>query len=93
LRQYPAADLDLDRLQRRAERIVLLAGQDCRGYPAYQVNIELGRILGRDLVETPGGHVGAGTHPIEFSRTLHHALSTCRTDNPALEPDQSEKQQ
>ena len=51
------------------------------------------RILGRDLVETPGGHAAAGTHPIELSRTLHHALSICRTDDPGLEPDQPEEQQ
>ena len=64
-----------------------------RGYPAYRVNVELGRILGHDLVETPGGYVAAGTNPIEFSRTLHHALSICRTDIPALEPGQPEEQQ
>lgn len=92
LRQYPAAEFDLHALQHRAERIVLLVGQGCRGYPAYQVNVELGRILGRELVETPGGHVAAGTHPIEFSRTLHRALSTLPADDPGPEQAQPEKQ-
>lgn len=48
---------------------------------------------GIDPTPERAGHVAAGTHPIEFSRTLPHALSICRTDNPALEPDQPEEQQ
>jgi pimeloyl-ACP methyl ester carboxylesterase len=93
LRQYPAAKLDLDTLAPHAERIVLLAGRDSRGYPAYEVTVELSRMLGRELVETPGGHIAAGTHPLELSRTLHHALSAYRADDPALKHDQPGRQQ
>lgn len=91
LRQYPAAELDLDALNGRAERIVLLAGEDSHGYPAYQVNVALGRMLGRDVAETPGGHVAAGTHPVEFGHTLHHALSTCQTDDPLPRSDRRQE--
>jgi pimeloyl-ACP methyl ester carboxylesterase len=93
LRQYPAATLDLDTLTPHAERIVLLAGRDSRGYPAYEVTVELSRMLGRELVETPGGHIAAGTHPIELGRTLHHALSAYRADDPALKHNQPGTQQ
>ena len=58
LRQYPAVDLDLDALKAHANRIVLLVGRESRGYPCYEVNVELGKNLGRDVIELPGGHVG-----------------------------------
>ena len=74
LRQYPAVDLDLDALKAHADRIVLTAGRESRGYPCYEVNAELGKKLGRDLIELPGGHVGLLTHPAEFARELLDAL-------------------
>lgn len=75
LRQYPAAELDLDILSTHSDRIVLLAGDDSRGYPPYQANVELGRKLDLSVVETPGGHVACGSHPAEFSRTLQELLA------------------
>lgn len=74
LRQYPAAELDSDALQRLRDRVVLMVGADSRGYPTYRVNVELGRRLGRPVRETPGGHVACVSHPVEFSRNLQHAL-------------------
>jgi pimeloyl-ACP methyl ester carboxylesterase len=58
LRQYPAVDLDLDALKAHADRIVLMAGRESRGYPTYEVTVELAKKLGRDLIELPGGHIG-----------------------------------
>jgi hypothetical protein len=29
----------------------------------YEVNVELGKKVGRDVIELPGGHVGFVTHP------------------------------
>lgn len=75
LRQYPAVDLDLDALKAHADRIVLVAGRESRGYPAYEVNVELGKKLGRNLIELPGGHVGYVTQPAEFARELVQALA------------------
>lgn len=74
LRQYPTAELDLDTLRTHADRIVLLVGDDSRGYPPYQVNVELGRKLGRPVTETPGGHTACGSNPAELSRTLQKLL-------------------
>jgi hypothetical protein len=79
LRQYPAVDLDLDALKAHADRIVPAAGRESRGYPCYEVNVELGKKLGRDLIELPGGHTGYVAHPAElacevvqaFARTGH----------------------
>ena len=48
LRQYPAVDLDLNALKAHADRIVLMAGRESRGYPCYEVNVELGKKLGRN---------------------------------------------
>jgi acetyltransferase/esterase len=75
LRQYPAVDLDLDALNAHAERIVLAVGRESRGYPCYEVNVELGKKLGRDVIELPGGHTGYGAHPAELARACVHALA------------------
>jgi pimeloyl-ACP methyl ester carboxylesterase len=75
LRQYPAVDLDLAALKAHADRIVPVAGRESRDHPAYEVNVELGKKLGRDLIELPGGHVGYVTQPAEFARELVQALA------------------
>jgi pimeloyl-ACP methyl ester carboxylesterase len=75
LRQYPAVDLDLGALKAHADRIVLMAGRESRGYPTYEVNVELGKKLGRDLIELPGGHIGFLTQPAEFAREFVQALA------------------
>jgi pimeloyl-ACP methyl ester carboxylesterase len=75
LRQYPAADLDLDAIKAHPDRIVPMAGQESRGYPTYEVNVELAKKLGRDLIELPGGHIGFVTQHAEFARELVQALA------------------
>ena len=75
LRRYPAVDLDLDALEAHADRIVLAAGRDGRGYPAHDVSVELGKKLGRDVVELPGGHVGYVARPAEFAREFVQSLA------------------
>ncbi|MDX5961940.1 alpha/beta hydrolase [Rhodococcus opacus] len=75
LRQYPAVDLDLDVLAAHADRIVPAVGRESRGYPCYEVNMELGRKVGRDVIELPGGHIGFVTHPEEFALELVQALA------------------
>ena len=75
LRQYPAVELDLDALKAHADRIVPLAGRESRGYPCYEVSMELGKKLGRDVIELPGGHVGYVTQGAEFAREFMQALA------------------
>ena len=75
LRQYPAVDLDLDALKAHADRIVLTAGRESRGYPCYEVSVELAKKFGRGLIELPGGHVGLLTQAAEFAREFVQALS------------------
>ena len=75
LRQYPAVDLDLDALKTYADRIVLMVGRESRGYPCYKVNVELGKTLGRDLIELPGGHMGHITHSAEFAQEFVKAIT------------------
>lgn len=71
LRQYPAVELNLDALRTRADRIVLLGGRESRGRPAYDVNVELGWKLGRDVIELPGGHLGCLAHPAQFAASSY----------------------
>ncbi|MDQ3780887.1 MAG: alpha/beta hydrolase [Chloroflexota bacterium] len=75
LRQYPAVDLDLEALTAHADRIVLAAERESRGYPCYEVNVELEKKLGRDLIELPGGHIGFVTQPAEFAGEFVQALT------------------
>jgi acetyltransferase/esterase len=74
LRQYPAVHLDLEALSAHADRIVPVVGRDSRGYPTYDVNVELAKKLGRDLVKLPGGHTGYAAYPAEFAQQLVQAL-------------------
>lgn len=74
LRQYPAVALDLDALKAHADRIVPVAGRESRRYPCYEVSRELGKQLGRDVIDLPGGHVGHVTQPAEFATSLFRLL-------------------
>src|SRR3546814_14413477 len=78
LRQYPAVDLDLDALKVHADRIVLMAGRESRGYPAHEVSVELANKLGRELIELHGGHIGFVTRPAEFAREFEIGRASCR---------------
>jgi pimeloyl-ACP methyl ester carboxylesterase len=75
LRQYPAVDLDLDALRAHADRIAPMARRESRGHLTYEVNMELSKKLGRDLIELPGGHVGLATQPTEFAHKFVQALA------------------
>jgi acetyltransferase/esterase len=75
LRQYPAVELNLDALKVHAERIVLTAGRESRGYPCYKVSVELGKKLGRDLIELPGGHVGLLSQAAALAGEFMQALA------------------
>jgi acetyltransferase/esterase len=83
LRQYPAVELGLDALTAHADRIVLATGRESHGYPCRAVNVELGKQLGRDVIELPGGHVGCIAHPAEFARELVQALESNEGTTPS----------
>jgi pimeloyl-ACP methyl ester carboxylesterase len=75
LRQYPATNLDLDLLRATADRIVPAAGRDSHGYPCREATVELGKRLGQQVIDLPGGHVGCMTRPAEFTTELVKALT------------------
>lgn len=52
-----------------------MVGRESRGYPAYEVNAELGGKLGRDVIELSGGQTDFVTQPAEFACELVEALS------------------
>ena len=74
LRQYPRVELDLPVLAAHAERIVLAGGRDSHDQLPYQPNRVLARLLGREIVDFPGGHLGFVSHPAEFAKELMNAL-------------------
>jgi pimeloyl-ACP methyl ester carboxylesterase len=79
VRQYPAALLDLPALEAHAGRVVPLAGRDSVGFPCYEVTLELGKRLGRDVVHVPGGHIGFLTRPAEFAAELFTLIGDDQT--------------
>jgi len=76
LRQYPATRLDHETLQQHSDRLVLAVGSDSRGYPCHEATSALGRDLGRQPVELPGGHVGFISHAAAFARALEPYLDS-----------------
>ncbi len=66
---------DLDALRRVADRLVPAAGRDSRGQvPLYGPAARLAELLGREVLEFPGGHLGCTEHPKEFGKQLLAAL-------------------
>jgi pimeloyl-ACP methyl ester carboxylesterase len=74
LRQYPPAPVDLAALAVHADRITPAVGRESRGHPCYEATMELGRRLGRDVVELPGGHIGFLTDTSAFATELIQSL-------------------
>lgn len=65
---------DLHRLEALSDQLVLAAGQDSRGEPAYRPAALMAERLGRELLHFPGGHIGLTTHPAQFGELLHKAF-------------------
>jgi acetyltransferase/esterase len=74
LRQYPRVELDLAALAAHAERIVLAGGRDSQNQLPYQPNRVLEKLLGCEIVNLPGGHLGFLSSPSEFAKALIDAL-------------------
>src|SRR6266516_4165422 len=75
LRQYPRVELDLAALATHAERIVLASGRDSRDHMTSQPNRVLARLLGSDVIDFPGGHLGFLAYPAEFAKALLDVLT------------------
>ncbi|OBI22176.1 hypothetical protein A5714_06620 [Mycobacterium sp. E2462] len=70
LRQYTTVHFSVAALRPLAQRMIPAAGRECRGYPNHAVSQQLGRLLEREVVELPGGHVGYATHGAAFTDAL-----------------------
>ncbi len=75
LRQYTRVVLDLPALEAVSKRLVLAGGHDSREYLPYRPNTVLAELLGSEVVDFPGGHVGYVTHPVDFAAKLRDVLS------------------
>jgi pimeloyl-ACP methyl ester carboxylesterase len=74
LRQYPATVPDFGALNAHADRIIPMVGRESRGYPCYEASMELGKRLGREVIELPSGHVGFVTHPAALAHAMYSVL-------------------
>ncbi|MGW0948692.1 alpha/beta fold hydrolase [Streptomyces sp. NPDC002623] len=75
LRPFSSALPDLAALRPVAHKLVPAAGHDSRRQlPLYGPAERLAELLGRDLVEFPGGHLGAVESPKEFADRLLNVL-------------------
>jgi hypothetical protein len=72
-RDVPAVadyDLNLDRITLLADRIVIIASEDGRGFYPHRCAEALAATLGRPLTELPGNHAAMITQPAEFAARL-----------------------
>ena len=74
LRQYPAVEIDIERLTTHVARIHLAVGRESAGYPAHDSTVVLADRLGTDVIALRGGHLGFVSQPAEFARELSDTL-------------------
>ncbi|GGX74696.1 alpha/beta fold hydrolase [Streptomyces hiroshimensis] len=70
---------DVAALAAVADRIVVAGGRESRTYDVHQPAAVLAQLLGRGLVEFPGGHAGYAKHTAPFARQLTGILAAART--------------
>lgn len=75
LRHYPPVDLEIGALADHVERILPAVGREACNYSAHEAAVVLGRKIGRDVAELPGGHIGCIAHPAGFARDVMQLLS------------------
>ncbi|MEV6668901.1 alpha/beta hydrolase [Streptomyces sp. NPDC051162] len=67
---------DIAALHRASDRLVLAAGRDSRAQiPLHGPAARLSDLLGTDLVEFKGGHLGCTEHPKDFAKQLLTVLA------------------
>ena len=73
---YPFAEFDVENeLRPLKEKLMLINGEESpKEAYQYRANVELGKKLGTEVVEVPGGHVSQATHAKPFSEKLFEAL-------------------
>jgi pimeloyl-ACP methyl ester carboxylesterase len=69
-----AFELELERLDPIAERVIVTGGEAGRDFYPYRCANTLADRLGRPLVELPGNHAGMIQQPVEFAARLKELL-------------------
>ncbi|MGW2833224.1 alpha/beta fold hydrolase [Streptomyces sp. NPDC001286] len=75
---------DLAALATLSDRLTLAAGSDSRGQLLHRTAEFVAGRTGARFVEFPGGHVGAGEHPVAFAERLVETLA--EHDEPRVSP-------
>ena len=76
LRQYPATRFDIGAIKAQADRLALVAGEEMRGYPTFEIIEAMAGEFDKAVTILPGGHVGYATKPEPFARALEQMLET-----------------
>ena len=76
LRQYPATRFDIGAIKAQADRLALVAGDEMRGYPTFEITEAMAREFDKAMTILPGGHVGYATKPEPFAMALAQILET-----------------
>ena len=74
LRQYPATRFDIGAIKAQADRLALVAGEEMRGYPTFEITEAMAREFAKAMTILPGGHVGYATKPEPFAMALAQIL-------------------
>lgn len=75
LRQYAAAEPDIDALAAHTTNLVLASGRESRGQLMYRTTEALAGQLGLEVREVPGGHFGCVLDPAEFAAEFSGILA------------------
>jgi pimeloyl-ACP methyl ester carboxylesterase len=67
LRQYPPSDMDLDSIFRERGKYIPAAGIDTGDGPGVQPIAVIAKVVGREILRLPGGHIGYMTKPKEWA--------------------------
>jgi acetyltransferase/esterase len=78
IRKYPSYRPDTPALQQVSAKLILAGGLDSREFFPYQATVALADLLGENVIEFPGDHIGYRHHPSEFARQLRGLLAPQR---------------
>lgn len=70
VREYTAAEFDMQTLKTNSAKIVVAAGTGSRGYPLHALSRNLANVIGASFVEIPGAHSGYAVRSNEFGPAI-----------------------
>ena len=75
LRQYSRYPMDFEALDRSADKLVLINGEDSGGKMPAHANEVFAKKYGKEIVLAPNSHFGYAEKPAEYAQVLLKALA------------------